>query len=126
YGPPTVTAISPASGSSVGGTFIMLTGTNFSTGATVKLGGVAATGVNVYNATTIYATTGAHAPGVVSVVVTNTDGQTGTLTNGYTYGPPTVSAISPASGSSAGGTFVTLTGTNFSTSATVKLGGVAA
>ncbi len=37
------------------------------------------------NSTSITATTAAHAAGTVSVVVTNTDAQSGTLTNGYTY-----------------------------------------
>ncbi len=37
------------------------------------------------SATSITATTPAHAAGAVNVVVTNTDAQSGTLTNGYTY-----------------------------------------
>ena len=37
------------------------------------------------SSTSITATTPAHAAGAVSVVVTNTDTQAGTLTNGYTY-----------------------------------------
>ena len=44
-----------------------------------------ATGVTVVNSTSITATTGAHTAGTVSVVVTNTDTQSGTLANGYTY-----------------------------------------
>ena len=52
----------------------------------MKLGGTAPTGVAVVNSTTITATTAAHAAGAVSVVVTNSDNQSGTLTNGYTYG----------------------------------------
>ena len=48
-------------------------------GATVSLDGTAATGVSVISGTSISATAPAHAAGAVSVVVTNTDGQTGTL-----------------------------------------------
>src|SRR4029077_17234158 len=44
-----------------------------------------ATAVNVVGSTSITATTPAHAAGAVNVVVTNTDAQSGTLTNGYTY-----------------------------------------
>ena len=62
-----------------------ITGTGFLAGATVSLGGTAATGVTVVSSTSITATTAAHAAGAVNVVVTNTDAQTGTLTNGYTY-----------------------------------------
>ena len=125
---PTVSAIAPTSGSSNGGTAINLTGTGFQSGATVKLGGTAATSVTVVNSTSITANTAAHAAGAVSVVVTNTDGQSGTLTNGYTYTnpAPTVSSIAPSSGSTSGGTSVTITGTGFLTGATVKIGGTAA
>ena len=49
-----------------------ITGTGFLAGATVKLGGTAATGVTVVNSTSITATTAAHAAGAVNVVVTNT------------------------------------------------------
>ena len=107
-----------------------ITGTGFLAGATVKLGGTAATGVTVVSSTSITATTPAHAAGAVNVVVTNTDAQSGTLTNGYTYTTsnpaPTVSAITPNSGTANGGTAVTITGTGFLAGATVKLGGTAA
>jgi hypothetical protein len=82
---PTVTSVTPASGTEIGGTAVTITGTNFVSGATVTFGGVAATGVSVVNDTTITATTPAHAPGAVNVVVTNPDTQSGTLPNGYTY-----------------------------------------
>jgi len=81
----TVTAISPISGSANGGTAVTITGTGFLSGASVKLGGTAATGVTVVSSTSITATTPAHAAGTVDVVVTNTDGQSGTLMGGYTY-----------------------------------------
>ncbi len=127
---PTVTAISPVSGTINGGTAIAITGTGFLTGATVKLGGTSATGVTVVNGNAITATTPAHAAGAVSVVVTNADTKSGTLTNGYTYTAPnpapTVTAITPNSGSTAGGTNVTITGTGFLTGAGVKLGGTSA
>jgi hypothetical protein len=82
---PTVTSISPTSGTTAGGTAVSITGTGFLAGATVSLGGTAATGVTVVNSTTITATTAAHSAGAVNVVVTNTDAQSGTLPSGYTY-----------------------------------------
>jgi hypothetical protein len=82
---PTVTGISPTSGSSNGGTALTITGTGFLAGATVSLGGTAATGITVVSSTKITATAPAHAAGAVNVVVTNTDGQSGTLAGGYTY-----------------------------------------
>ena len=72
-------------GPAAGGTSVTITGTGFLAGATVSLGGTAATNVNVVSSTSITATTPAHAAGAVSVVVTNTDAQSGSLTNGYTY-----------------------------------------
>ena len=63
----------------------------------------------------------------MSVAVTNTDNQSGTLANGYTYTSanpaPTVSTISPTSGTTAGGTAVTISGTGFLSGATVALAG---
>src|SRR5437879_5719733 len=76
---PTVTSISPSSGTSNGGTSVTITGTNFLSGATVSFGGAAATNVSVVNSTTITATTPANAGGAVNVTVTNPDAQTGTL-----------------------------------------------
>jgi Malectin domain/Bacterial Ig-like domain/IPT/TIG domain/Glucose / Sorbosone dehydrogenase len=88
---PAVSAINPTSGASAGGTSITITGSNFSAGAAVTLGGAGATGVTVTSPTSITATTAAHAAGAVDVVVTNADGQSGKLAGGYTYtsAPPT-------------------------------------
>jgi hypothetical protein len=85
---PTVSAIGPNSGSTSGGTAVTIRGTNFQAGATVTIGGVAATAVNVVNATTLTAVTGPHATGTVSVSVTNPDALSGTLSNSYFYAPP--------------------------------------
>ncbi len=82
---PTVTAISPTSGPTSGGTSVTITGTGFVTGATVTFGGTSATNVTVVSSTSITATTPAHAAGTVNVVVTNPDSQNATLSNGYTY-----------------------------------------
>ena len=127
---PTITSITPSTGTANGGTAVTITGTGFLAGATVKLGGTAATGVSVVNSTSITATTPAHAGGAVSVAVTNTDAQSGTLNNGYTYTvtnpAPTVTAITPNSGTANGGTAVTITGTGFLAGAGVSLGGTSA
>jgi hypothetical protein len=82
---PTVSTISPVSGTTAGGTTIGIAGTGFLGGAAVSLGGMAATSVNVTSSTTITATAPAHAAGAVNVLVANTDGQSATLPNGYTY-----------------------------------------
>src|SRR5262249_57861434 len=96
---PTVTGVSPNSGSTAGGTAVTISGTNFVTGATVSIGGVAATNVNVVNSGSITATTPAHAAGLVTVAVTNPDSQSASLSNSFTYvtPAPTVSGVSPTS-----------------------------
>ena len=81
----TVTSINAPYGSECGGGSVTITGTGFGDGATVTIGGVAATSVVVLNSTTITCLPGVHATGTVDVVVTNSDSTTGTLTNGFTY-----------------------------------------
>jgi len=82
---------------------------------TVSFGGADATNTTVVNSTTITATTPSHLAGSVDVAVISLDNQQGTLTNGYTYNnpAPTVTSISPSSGSTAGNTDVTVMGSNF-------------
>ena len=82
---PTITGISPTFGTNAGGTQVTVTGTNFVSGATLDIGGSAATNVTV-TATSLTATTGPRqTPGPVNVQVRNPDGQTATRDNGFTY-----------------------------------------
>ena len=81
-----------------GGTAITITGDNFAPGATVTVGGTAATDVSVVNANAITATTPAHIAGVVDLTVTNGGlAENGTLASAFTYlGPaPTVADLTP-------------------------------
>jgi hypothetical protein len=104
---PTVTSVSPATGLIAGGTSITITGTNFAAGASlgVSVGGVAATSVRVVSATKITAKTPAHAAGVANIVVTNGDGQTGTLSRAFTFtvpaDPPPVTVLTGAAAKNA-------------------------
>jgi hypothetical protein len=125
--PPTLTTVSPTSGPDTGGTAVTLTGSNFTSGATVTFGGVAATNATV-SATQITANTPAHAPGTVKVLVTNPNGQSASLASGFTFVAltPTVTSVLPTTGLTTGGTQVTLTGTNFVPGATVSFGSAAA
>ncbi len=123
---PTISTISPNGGPSAGAQSVVITGTNLSSITSVTFGGTPATITN-NTGTTVTVTTPAHAAGAVNVVVTKATGSA-TSTNGYTYSdPPTVSSISPVTGSSAGGqTGVVITGTNLSTATGVTFGGTAA
>jgi hypothetical protein len=122
---PIVSGVSPSSGTTNGGTVVSIAGARFASGATVTMGGVAATNVIVNSDSSITAASPAHAAGAVSVVVTNLDGQSGTLPSGFTYvvPAPTVSAVSPNVGLTTGGTAVTVTGSNYVSGAKVKFGG---
>ncbi len=82
---PTAASVGPGSGSTNGGSTVTISGTNFLPGATVKIGGLTATNVQVTNTTTITATTPAHAPGAADITVINPDYQSSTLPSGYTY-----------------------------------------
>lgn len=82
---PTLSSITPATGPATGGTPVTISGTNFANGATVTIGGVAATAVVLSTTTTLTAVTPAHAAGVVNVVINNPDGGTATLAGGFTY-----------------------------------------
>ena len=81
---PTVTAISPSTGSTARPTPITVTGTGFVAGASVKVD-VAAMSVTVVNSTTITAIVPAHAAGRADVVVTSPGGLGGTLPAAFTY-----------------------------------------
>jgi PKD repeat protein len=113
---PTFTSITPNSGSTLGGTPVTIVGTNFADGGAfgVTIGGNPATSVVRVNSTHITAVTPAGTVGAKNVVITNNGGQTATGTNAYTYvALPTFTSITPNSGPPAGGTPVTIVGTNF-------------
>jgi len=125
---PTVIGVAPATGTTLGGTNVTIAGTNFVQGAGVTIGGSAATNVVVASATSITATTPAHAVGAVSVTVANPDTQSGTLAGAFTYisTAPTVTGVTPSTGTTLGGSLVTIGGTNFVSGASVTIGGSAA
>ncbi len=82
---PSITNVSPPTGSITGGTSVTLSGTNFTGATSVTFGGTPALSFSVNSATSITATTPAHAAGVVNVSVT-TPGGIGTGLNLFSYG----------------------------------------
>ena len=81
---PTVTAIGPTSGPASGGTPVSISGTNFQTGATVKIGGAGATLVNVVSGAEVEASTPLLSAGTLNdVIVTNPSSLAGTLAAGF-------------------------------------------
>jgi parallel beta-helix repeat protein len=74
----------PFAGPATGGTDVTLVGSDFAAGATVSIGGLPATNVQFVSFTRITATTPSLPAGSANdVVVTNTDGTSGTRTKGF-------------------------------------------
>ena len=126
--PPAITSFVPTTGPTSGGTVVAITGTNFQSGATVKFGASSAVGVTFNNANSLSVMSPAHDAGDVSIIVSNPDGQSVTSAGGFTYAVPgpSISSITPDTGSTAGGTQITIAGGSFAAGATVTIGGVAA
>ena len=121
---PTVSGISPASGPAAGGQSVTIGGGTFLETPTVTVGGVACV-VTAFTATTVTCTTGAHAPGNVSIAVSNPGTLTTTLPNAYTYiSSPTIGSITPNHGPMVGGTGITIEGSGFIAIPTILIGGV--
>jgi IPT/TIG domain len=132
---PTVTGISPDSGPTAGGTTVTIAGSGFSGATAVDFGTTPATGVVVVNSTTITANSPAGS-GVVDVTVLTPAGTSATTPGDrFTYvaaakqtavAAPTVTGISPNSGPTAGGTTVTISGSDFTGATAVDFGTLAA
>ena len=127
--PPSITSVSPSTGSEAGGTLITISGSNFNGVTSVTVGGNAATSVTTVSATSVTAVTPSGAAGsAVDIVVTNSDGQTATASGVFTYTAaslpaPTISTVSPKEGSEAGGTLITISGSNFDSVKSVTVDG---
>lgn len=122
---PTVTSVAPNAGPTKGGQVVVITGTGFEAGATVKFGTVSATPVAVVSSTKIVTLSpDASAGGGVAVKVANGGDESTNTANNYTYGAPTVTAISPNFAKEDATKVVTITGTGFTgaVAADVKFG----
>jgi peptidase M28-like protein/Big-like domain-containing protein/IPT/TIG domain-containing protein/invasin-like protein len=121
--PPILQGLSATTGRSSGGTGIAVYGAALLAPVTVTFGGSAAV-VTAQPPATVTVLEPAHVAGVVDVTLTNADGQSSTLTGAYRYvDPPTITAVTPGLGPTAGGTLFTVRGTNMASGATVTVGG---
>jgi len=122
--PPTVASVSPTRGPEAGGTevTITVTGTNLSEVTAVDFGmSPASFFVNNKGSITAFSPAGA---GVVDVTVTAFGGTSLTsFADQFSYvPPPTVTGVSPETGPAAGGTTVTITGSNLAEATAVGFG----
>src|SRR5712691_2144855 len=97
---PTVTGVSPNSGTTAGGTTVFITGTGFCAGVTsVKFGATSSPTVNLLADTLFQVVSPAHAAGAVDVTVTNPAGTSATSSADmytFTVATPTVyTALTP-------------------------------
>ncbi len=125
--PPRVDAVTPESGTSDGGTEIVVVGSGFVDGTVVTVGDVACLDIALIDDTWLTCTTGAAVPGVADVVVTNPDGQAGVLPGGFSYlGPPVVVLVRPRDVPIAGGVDVRVFGAGLSENDLVLFAGAPA
>jgi Divergent InlB B-repeat domain/IPT/TIG domain len=130
---PTVTGVTPDEGATTGGRVVTITGTNLTGTAVVKFGD---TGVvcaetpatcEVVSDTEVKATAPVLPAGIVNVHAINGAGESPTNSPADEFTavlPPVVSGVTPNKGPSAGGTEVTITGTNLTNVTEVKFGSV--
>jgi len=117
---PTIISVTPSYGKINIETPVEIIGSNFIPGAptTVKFGNAGSVMGTAVDSTHIIATSPAYGIAGTLDVTVNTLGGTSSEVpaDKFTYyGVPTVGAVSPASGSTAGGTTVTIDGSNFGT-----------
>lgn len=123
--PISITAITPNTGLTTGGTIVYIDGENFKSGAVVAFGGTSVNSAYISSTRLKVTSPAAAVPGKVDVTVTNPDGGTGTMPEGFEYIPvtPTITSLSPDHGNKAGGDIIYVNGTNFDTTATVTVNG---
>lgn len=123
---PTIANFSPLYGTSLGGDTVTINGTNFvSGGTTVKFGSASGSSVNVISSEQLTVVTPVNT-GTQQVSVTTTGG-TAVASGTFEFKSyPTVTAISPSSGSTSGEETVTITGSNLDQTIDVTFAGYAA
>jgi len=119
---PVIHAMSHRSGTTLGGQRINVRGTDFTGVRAFYFGSARATDVRVISAGELVLTAPAHAAGEVSVRVLTTHGISSSASKYRYVRPPTVTALAPTSGPAAGGTSVTLSGTDFTNVGSVWFG----
>jgi hypothetical protein len=118
-----VDTIAPDEGTEAGGTPVTLTGSGFTGATAVEFDGLPGTEFTVVDDTTITVTTPAHLPEVVGVVVVDAGGNSSPVDFEYLAVAAGATTIAPDTGTEAGGTPVTITGTGFLGATSVEFDG---
>lgn len=121
---PTVTSVSPNSGPTIGGTSVLITGTNFTGLTSAQFGSTPATSFNFISDTTINAVSPT-GTGIVDIRV-STPGGTSPITpnDQFIYlnmpiSTPIITSINPNGGPTTGGNIVTINGSGFNSANTL-------
>lgn len=126
--PPSVTGVAPASGSTSGGSRVVVKGAGFTGVSKVLFGSAAGTSLTMASAGSLTVTAPPQSAGVVDVQVVTDHGKSPPVpADRFTYvapapPAPTVTAVSPSTGPETGGTRVTITGTGLSRVTRVDFG----
>jgi formylglycine-generating enzyme required for sulfatase activity len=121
--PPSVTQVSPLTGSVLGGTVLSIMGSGLSEVTAVTVGGAPCTQVTVLSPTVVRATTPAGVVGDAAIRVIAPSGSTVASTP-FRYVQLQVGSIFPNSGSYTGGAVITITGQYLAGTTGVTVGGV--
>jgi len=127
---PSITSVSPNTGYVNTSTAITINGTNLLNVDSVTINGISVTGTITPNPggtqITGISAPSISTPGTYTLVASKSGGITASTNFQYTYPPPTITGVNPNTGILAGGTSITITGSNFITGATVSVGGAPA
>jgi YVTN family beta-propeller protein len=122
FPPPLITGISPAEGSTDGGTAV-ITGFNLSGATAVSIGPSPVAILSATPTQLIVSAVFGQSFGTFPVIVTTPGGTAGGLT--YTYFPtPNLNNVNPSAGPTTGGTRVTITGNDLAPTDTVTFDGI--
>ena len=121
YDAPLLATISPATGPTAGGTRLTLTGTSFGLSPGVRIGGNVAPIMPPSSHSMIVITVPAGGGTGLPVVVSVEGRQSNS--GFFSYLPPAITSVSPATGPIAGGTSITIRGENFGTAPSLSIGG---
>lgn len=116
---PSISNLTPASGPTGGGTTVTINGANFSGASAVSFGSTSGT-IQTVTSSQITVTSPSHAAGTVDVTVATTAGTSATSAADRFSFTPTVTGISPTSGSAS--TTVTVNGSGFTGASAVTFG----
>lgn len=119
---PSVSSVSPSYGPSTGGTKVTISGANLGTATGVQFGTTLVTRFSVNKKTGAVTVTSPPGKDIVDVQVVTPAGTTAPVPADLFRYAPAVSGVSPARGPSAGGTEVTISGTNLDDVTAVTFG----